>query len=283
MSERMQDSEWLAEAQRVLVGSTTHARMQHHCGIDQSVMLTKEGGTLSAYCHRCGTWGKHTEQESLADKLARLTAEKAADDVARCSVDLPEPRVYTLKDWPKADALWFYMMGLSPQKIEELGLYWCPSLGRVVLPIYEADRVVFWTARSQTRSPKWLGPHVSKDGLTAKYGCGRGDTIVLCEDPLSAYKVGLVTEAWSLLGTKLRYSTAKELINSGKRVAVWLDDDQGRKNMRNPGQESSRLIRQQLGMFGVDAVNIRSPRDPKYYEPEYIQEKVHAALVQTQK
>lgn len=274
MAEWMPPEEWLATAQRVLVGGRKSARMQHHCGIDDSIMLTKDGDTLSAYCHRCDAYGKHREQESLEQKLARLTEERKAELSVRASIDLPEPRVYELSKWPKQDALWFYKMGLSPQKIAQLGLYWCPAIGRVVLPIYVDDRVVFWTARSQTRSPKWLGPQVDKVGLTAQYGHGKGDIIVLTEDPLSAFKVGLVCEAWSLLGTKLRPSTASELARDGRRVAVWLDDDAGRKSLRNPGQESSAKIRQTLGMLGVDTINITSPRDPKYYEPDYIKEKL---------
>ncbi|WWO60236.1 DNA primase [Xanthomonas phage SB3] len=271
MAEWMPPEEWLATAQRLLVGRKS-ARMQHHCGVDDSIMLTSEGGVLSAYCHRCDTFGRYQEQESTADMLARLAAEKEATDLVRQSVELPEPRVYTLSEWPKADALWFYKMGLSPQKIAQLGLYWCPKIGRVVLPITVDGRVVFWTARSQTRSPKWLGPRVDKVGLVARYG--QGNLIVLCEDPLSAFKIGLVTEAWSLLGTKLRPSTAMELARDGRPVVVWLDDDKGRKNLKNPGQDSAAKIRQQLGVLGVETRNVTSDRDPKYYEPEYIKEKL---------
>ena len=101
---------------------------------------------------------------------------------------------------------------------------------------------------------------------------GTGDTIVLCEDPLSAYKVGLVTEAWSLLGTKLHNRVLMQLIERGQRVATWLDDDKGRSNGSNPGQDAARAIAARLRAFGVDYRNITSDRDPKYYNTDYIKE-----------
>jgi len=269
---RMELDEWWPQAQGLVIGQ--RVRGDHACGDPGTLLITRSSDHYSAYCFRCGTRGYKGEQESLTSKLERMQREAEADHGAQASTALPEPRVYDLSAWPRDDALWFYRMGLSPWMIAELGLYWCPSLGRMVLPIMQAGRAVFWQARSHKRKPKWIAPAVPKRGLVAKFGAGTGDTIVLCEDALSAYKVGRVTEAWSLLGTKITPAVTAALLRSGKRVATWLDDDLGRANKKNPGQEAATSIRSTLRAVGLDVRNITSPRDPKYYNAEYIREKL---------
>lgn len=272
MSSDLPDSDWLPHAERLKVGTRT--RIAHSCGEGNTLLIFRHADKSTAYCFRCGGTGFKREHESLEAKLVRTTAEQTSERRVRATVELPEPRVYDTTEWPLKDKVWFYKMGLSFRMIGELGLYWCPSVGRVVLPIMEDDRVIYWTARSQSRQPKWLTPDTPKDGLVARYGVGKGDTIVLCEDPLSAYKVGLVSEAWSLLGTKLHNKVLMQLIDRGKRVATWLDDDVGRSNGGNPGQDSAKKIAARIRAFGLDYRNITSPRDPKYYRSEYIEEKL---------
>lgn len=267
----MEQNEWLPIAQALADGG--RERVPHSCGDGDSLLISRDGKEFRAYCFRCKETGFYREQESLAEKLERTARESAADAKARSYISLPESQL-PFVDAPLDLKVWFYKMGLSPRMIEELGLYWCPDLGRVVLPIMQDDRVVFWTARALKRTPKWIAPDVPKRGLTARYGVGKGDTIVVCEDPLSAYKVGQVTEAWSLLGTALVDRMAVELLRTGKRVAVWLDDDLGRKNKSNPGQEAAAAIRKRLRAFGADVRNIKSAHDPKYYGRDYIKEKL---------
>lgn len=276
MSSALPDSDWLPFAARLPVGG--RVREAHSCGEGSPLLITRSADKSTAYCFRCGGTGFKAEHESIEAKLARIRNESAADEEVRRSIDLPQPQVFETKDWPLDAKVWFFKMGLSLSMIRELGLYWCPSIGRVVLPVWEGDRLVYWLARSHCRAPKWINPNVNKDGLCAKYGVGKGDTIVLCEDALSAYKVGHVTESWSLLGTKLHSSTLVSLVQSGKRVGVWLDDDRGRKNGSNPGQEAAREILSRLRALGVTCHNIKSKRDPKFYSPEEIKEKLSCIL-----
>lgn len=270
--EFLDPKEWLHHATALPVGG--RKRVPHDCGDGDSLLITREHDKSTAYCFRCGGTGFYREHESLEAKLERTTRQLAADSAARASLALPEPVVLDTRLWPQADKVWFFKMGLSPRMIGELGLYWCPDLGRVVLPIMEGGRTVYWTARSQSRTPKWLTPTVPKQGLVARYGVGKGSMIVLCEDPLSAYKIGQVTEAWSLLGTKLHDKVLLELAQQQKTVATWLDDDVGRANGRNPGQEAATEIGARLRSFGIHHKNITSKRDPKYYDSEEIGRKV---------
>lgn len=259
---------WYPQAHGLSVGQ--RKRVDHMCGPGRTLSLWKDEEGYHAHCFRCGEGGVKLEQEDLSQKIARLNREAATEAAARESTELPEPRVYNEADWPPDAALWFYKQGFSHSLIRDIGLYWCPDLGRVVLPIKEDGRVVFWLARSTTRTPKWIGPAVDKRGLTARYGVGKGDCIVLTEDALSAYKVGRVTEAWSLLGTSLHPRVLLELKRTGKRVVTWLDDDRGRANGSNPGQEAAAEIRKALRGMGVEVANATSPKDPKCYGPNFL-------------
>lgn len=272
MSNELADNDWLPYVERMKSGS--RIRVAHDCGEGKPLLISKDSTKTTAYCFRCGGTGFKKEHESLQDRLVRVHTEQVSERRVRATVELPEPRVYDTKEWPLKDKVWFFKMGLSLRMIGELKLYWCPAIGRVVLPIMEGDNPVYWTARSSERQPKWLTPDVPKDGLVARFGVDTGDTIVLCEDPLSACKIGLVTEAWSLLGTKLHNKVLAQLHRSGKRVATWLDDDKGRSNGINPGQKAAEEIGARLRAFGMDYRNIKSPKDPKYYSRDYIRGKL---------
>jgi Toprim domain-containing protein len=244
-------------------------RADHDCiGVSEgTLMITRAVGKLTAYCFRCGAKGWHVEQESLPDKLARMNSEREADAHALRTMQLPEPRVYTLADWPRNAALWLYKAGFSPSMIDDLGAYWCPALGRVVLPIMVDDQAIFWQARSITRQPKILSPNLPRQGVVAKYG--KGDTLVLCEDTLSAYKVGRETEAWSLLGTKLLPQPLADILADGRPVIVWLDSD-------HPGRVAAKKIIKTLRAYGVQVRDVVTKKDPKLYDRAFIQEVLRA-------
>lgn len=268
MSNELELEEWLPHVAGLPVGG--RKRVAHRCGEGEPLLITRQADKSTAYCFRCGGTGFHREHESLADRLARIQQEQEQDNAVRNTVELPQPRIRDTREWPLADKVWFFKQGFSLSMIGKLGMYWCPRIGRVVLPITEGDHVVYWLARSQTRTPKWLTPDIPKAGLVVRRGIGKGDTIVLCEDALSAIKVGEYTEAWSLLGTKLHPAVLHELVKSGKRVAVWLDNDRGRANGSNPGQEAAAAIMRRLTAFGVDCRNVVSDKDPKYYDTDTI-------------
>ena len=265
---RIDSDEFVPLAVNLPVGQSMRA--DHSCmGVSEgTLMITRSVGKLTAYCFRCGSKGFHSEQESLEDKLQRMATERDADAQAVAQATLPEPRVYELSGWPRDAALWLYKSGFSPSMIEKLGAYWCPAMGRVVLPVMEDGRAVFWQARSVKRQPKILSPHMPRRGVVGKYG--QGDTLVLCEDTLSAFKVSQVTEAWSLLGTKLLPKPMSEIITGNRPVVVWLDNDKA-------GQDGATRIQRTLRAYGVSVRNIITPKDPKMYSRAYIEDKLCAS------
>lgn len=250
------------------VGHTMRA--DHSCmGISAgTLMITREAHCLSAYCFRCGGKGRVQQHESMQEKLARLTKAKEADALAERSLNLPGPWVEDLREWPRAAGLWLYKVGFSPHMIEDrLRAYYCPSMGRVVLPVYENGKAIFWQARAvDGRQPKILSPKMPRLGVVGKYGAG--DELVLTEDTLSAVKVSYVTEAWSLLGTKLLDKPLTEIMQTKRRVCVWLDGDKA-------GRNGDAAIVGKLRAYGVDVRSICTPKDPKTYTREQIRELLH--------
>lgn len=274
-SERLDPAAWMPQAQGL--GPGKRKRGDHDCGDPGTLLITHNSdGSKSAYCFRCGAKGYHQEQLSLAQRL-ELDAKRAkAEQEVRATLDLPSPRVRNPAEWPAVHKLWFYKMGFTLDMMRRFGVYYAPALDRVVIPMSEDGAIVYWQARTHdTSRPKWINPHVDKGSLNVRYGIGKGDTIVLTEDAPSAFKVSHVTEAWPMLGTKLSPLVMMRLIESGKRVAVWLDDDKGRRNGANPGQEAAAVILKALRAHGVDVRNVTSDKDPKQYNPRDIEEILH--------
>lgn len=272
MSHRMPTEEWLPQALRLLVGGRTVGRGDHICGQPGSLMLSREGAELSAYCFRCGGTGFHRERESVEQQRERMQREQAAERFVRQSVSPPEPTAVPMNEWPRELAAYFYSMGVWQPRATELGMYYSEEARRVILPIREGDETVFWLGRSQTMKPKWLGPQVKKRGLFAKYGGTLGRYVCITEDPLSAYKIGLCCMAWSLLGTKLHARHAAELMRLGRPVVVWLDDDHDHYSGVNQGQVAASAIVAELKAYGLVVHNMTSPKDPKYYSRNTLQE-----------
>lgn len=243
-------------------------RASHDCGQTPNTMIiTRDVGKVTAHCFRCGGSGWYAEQENLTDKLKRLADESRVDSIAQASLTLPEPRVYDASMWPRSAALWLYKVGFSPSMIDKLGAYWCPDMGRVVLPVIEDGHAVFWQARSIHRTPKILSPRMPRRGVVGKYGKGR--KLILCEDTLSAFKCSQITEAWSLLGTKLLDKAFVDILNGDyDEVIVWLDADKA-------GRVAAPKIHSKLRAYGIKTRDVCTPLDPKYYGRKFIEETIN--------
>lgn len=259
----MNDEEFVPQASRLSIGRSVRVK---HCNNNRTMLISRESNKLSAYCFRCKERGYYEERESLQEKTARLRAARAKDEQAMAVADLPEPRVYSSKEWPEKAGLWLYKAGFSPSMIKKLGAYWCPHVERVVLPVFDGKKVIFWQARSIDRKPKIISPRMPRRGVVAKYGAG--DTLVLCEDALSAFKVGQVTEAWALLGTSLLPAALSDILAASKPVVVWLDGDE-------PGRAAAAKIIKTLRAYGVQVRNVVTEKDPKLHAKEEIKARLY--------
>jgi hypothetical protein len=242
---------WYHYRERVPTGRSQ--RFDHDCGPGRTLKISNESGEHFAYCFRCNDSGKASRPvESLAERGARLALAAAMDAACYSSRGRPEPAIYCLDDWPAHARLWLFRAGLSRQDAGALGAYYHEPTNRVVLQL----RDDFWVARSiDGRQPKYLSGDRPPD-LLLKWGSAAVPT--LCEDALSAYKVGKVAEGWPVMGTKVSPAICAALLQRGAPVNLWLDPDAA-------GQRASIKYRRQLQAYGLTVRNIVSQRDPKLH------------------
>ena len=246
---------WLHYAKDLPIGAKT--RVDHDCGGGRTMTVSSSSEGLSAFCFRCNDngWSPPTPVP-LAERLERLKRMQYADNAIAEQVAPPEPRTTAWADWPPACRLWLLKAGLCSADLPGLGAYYHAPSDRVVLVVSDPFlRPLFWQARAvDRRLPKYMAPPVDKSQIVPVYG--RADVVTLTEDILSAYKVGLEGEGWSLMGTSLNKETARRLILRGCKVNVWLDPDP-------PGRRAAKKVMASLRSLGIECRDILSKTDPK--------------------
>lgn len=254
---------WLPQASSLQIGQKRYA--DHDCGPGRKLLISRDTKGFNAWCFRCSDSGwAPGPQLSLAERLAAARQAASADAATRGVAALPEPQVRIPAEWPAAARLWLYRAGLGGPEIAQLGAYYHPDTNRVVVPVLDGSEVVFWQARSiDGRQPKYLSPPVDRSTLLPRYG--HADRIVLTEDLLSAFKIGLVGEAWCLMGTHAGPRLIAGLLQRQAPVAIWLDPDEA-------GRKAAKRVFSQLKAYGIGARVIRSERDPKLHTFDQIKE-----------
>lgn len=238
-------------------------RTNHDCGPGRTLLLSRNDEGIAAYCFRCGESGFIKDERTLAERIAALAKAKAADAEV-IKPELPMPRERDVQQWPKDARVWLYKAGLSNDAIERLGFYWHPVTQRVVMPVFEDGELVYWQARSlNPHVPKYINPTVERGTVAPRFGRG-GPCIVLTEDILSAVKVGLVNEAWSIMGTSLPDKIALRLVQAARPVLVMLDPDEA-------GKKGTAKIVRQLRLLGLPVGSYFGRADPKLLSQEEIQ------------
>jgi hypothetical protein len=246
---------WLPLASGLEVGEKRY--VEHECGGGRKLIVSRDTKGYNAWCFRCNEPGwAPAPKLSLAERIAAAKALAEADK-QHADATLPTPQVHDLREWPLSSRVWLHKAGLGAPEIRRLGAYYHPPTDRVVLPVLEAGEPVFWQARSTgDRLPKYLSPAVGRDKLLPRFGSG--DSITLTEDLLSAFKIGLVAEAWCLMGTYANPRLLAGLLERKAPVNVWTDPDAA-------GRAAAKKVHSQLKAYGIEARVIRSARDPKLH------------------
>jgi len=249
-------SSFLPAAKRLRVGGK--ARVDHDCGPGSTMIVNHKPEAFTAWCFRCGEAGFVPKEPTLAERVEAMKQRTEGDRLVAFSVQPPGPANQDPQSWPKEARLWLYKAGFGNYEIQQLGFYYHEKSRRVVLPVVQDGRVVYWQARAveKEHQPKYLGPDTDKSRVVPRYGSA--DHIVLTEDILSAAKVGMVSEGWSMMGTNLFPATLSAIIHSGKPVLVWLDPDEA-------GVRGAAKTLRALRSVGVPCANVTSKRDPKLH------------------
>lgn len=249
---------WRPKAEGLDIGR--RIRIDHDCGGGRTLTISRDAAGYRAHCFRCNESGRDKPPtESLEQRLETLRRVRLGDSTLQHAVGevrLPQSVVHDTQAWPAAFRLWLARSGLGASDLVGLRPAYHKESDRLVLPVYEGGRLVFWQARSLTRQPKYMAPAVDKTGVLPRWGSAPSPT--LTEDILSAYKVGLVGEGWALLGTQVSPRVKAELLRRNSEVLVWLDPDAA-------GQRGATKIIKQLRAVGLRCRNIVSEKDPKLH------------------
>lgn len=263
MSEYLDPAEWLHLAEQLERGGK--AMHRHTCGDGNKLLVENADAGFKAWCYRCSIGGfKPHPQPSLSERIAALREQRSADQAVEADFRPPMPANFDPSTWPLEPRVWLYKCGLSNETIKSVGFYWCDRITRVVLPVLDGHKLVYWQARGfDPERPKYLNPKIDKPVYKSLPYCV--GPLILTEDILSAVKVGQVARAWSILGTALTASTATEIAELGVPVLIWLDPDEA-------GRKGRRRIAAQLRAMGVSVRIVYAEQDPKYYSLDQIKE-----------
>lgn len=268
---------WLDAAQALPLARK--ARVEHDCGPGRTLIIEHKQDGWSAYCHRCADKGWCPKPlPTLAERVALKDAQRQQEQAIRADPRPPMPANFDVASWPLEAKVWLFKAGLFVEDIADLGAYYHERTRRVVLPVVLDGKLLYWQARnvglSGKDSPKYINPEVDRSQLLACYGSD--EVVVLTEDILSAYRVGQVSQGWSLLGTKLPTPALARLIKEGKPVLVWMDNDLGRPT--NPGQNAAGEIMRSLTNVGLRCANVVTEKDAKALSRAQVREVINAHL-----
>lgn len=233
-----------------------NVRVDHDCGGGRTLKVEHKEDGYSAYCWRCSDhgWIPHP-RPSLSERLAKLAAIRNEEYKDSSPVVLPQPMQPDPQQWPAVARVWLYKAGLSNDDITALGFYYCERTARVVMPVYDNGKLVYWQARGFDKArAKYINPNTNKDHLVARYGSG--DVLVLTEDMLSAYKVGRVAEGWACMGTSLSDAMLARIASQNRPVLFMFDPDAA-------GMKARLAARSKLGAMGIPTRIVRLNKDPK--------------------
>lgn len=256
---------WLPIAQQLVPDIGQRSITEHDCGPGKKLIVENKAEGFSAWCYRCSDSGwKPHPQPSLQDRIARLRKVQEAEQTAEATAAPPLPGAEAPSLWPLHARVWLYKAGFNNDSIKNtLGAYYHERLDRVVLPVFDGGRCVYWQARGfDPDRPKYLNPPINKP--LARYG--QGGPLVLTEDILSAARVAEVATGCAILGTSLDDGAASHIAKVATgRVLLWFDDD-------DAGRKARATVRRSLGQLGIETTIIRTSLDPKYYSTKQIEE-----------
>ena len=228
-------------------------------GDSSSMTVERKRDGVYAKCFRCGCFGVNREGRvrGFFDK------EKSRDaiDVKHGDITMPYDSQGDIKEWPSQARVWIRRARVTDEEVKRYGISYSRRLGRVVLPVYDSGNMVGYQARkiheeddgpkyyTRTSEPERMVFTVANDNHT--------DTVVLCEDVLSAIRVGRFMPAGAILGTSTSDYSLKLLTQGKKHVIIYLDYD------NRVVINTSIKLKHKLELLLKDVKLIRTDRDPK--------------------
>jgi len=241
-------------------------RYNHDCSnkYDKSLIVTRTREGWVWYCHRC-------KEAGMRDLSGRSMKEKA-----QFIRSLNVQPIKTLKDMrlpldftseiPGAGLVYLYTRGLHDIDIKKWKIGYSPKYDRVIFPVYDGKKLVFYTGRTTSKvtkeNPKYM--NVYQSGRKEVYFIAKGIfnvDVVIVEDIVSAIRSSYTLDAFAMLSTHIPETLMLELANHYTTIYLWLDPDKRDKCVK---------LRRRYRAFGMNVRLIRSDKDPKFYDNKEI-------------
>jgi len=224
------------------------------------MVVERKRDGVYAKCFRCGLFGS-TREGRVRSFFSKEKGVHDGADISGGSLTMPHDSEGDIRAWPSKARLWIRQARVTDDEVKRYGISYSNRLGRVVLPVWCGGVLVGYQARkihegdegpkyyTRTSEPERMVFTVDNDN--------HSDTIVLCEDVLSAIRVGRFMPAGAILGTSTSNYSLSLLTGDKKYAIIYLDYD-NRVVINNSIKLKNKL---ELLLSKVDL--IRTTKDPK--------------------
>jgi len=212
-----------------------------------------------SYCFGCG-W--HIPASKIGIWIA-----KNKEDVQAETHEVYLPSDCTT-NYPSVCLSWMAMYELDKTVMLNNNCLWSEYKQRLIFPVYGPEGLLAYQGRyfgEDITQKKWDSRGDLKNIF---HILGKGSSLVLVEDIVSAIKISKITRAMPIFGSSIgveRFKRIRMLCKEGEAVYIWLDPDMRAKS----------VIEVRRGILcGLNTHAIFSDRDPKEETYETIREKV---------
>lgn len=263
MPGRLRKDEWLHLAPERRRQTVRANHNSPSCsGDSKSMSITRlDNGDLSAICHRCGRKGFERAVKSFVRPALGGGGSEGGEQHTE-GYRLPGDASPV---FPLEVVEWLGKAGLGEEQARAWGWLWSPEKATLYIPVEKeihtlGSELAGWVLRG-FEPKRYLTLTKASAGFWGLYRgptgrSGRGGTVCLVEDVLSARRVAQVCDALALCGTSLRAEALQWLLREGYAEAViYLDGDNPQVQMH------AREIAKTLGFMDVRIVETGT--DPK--------------------
>lgn len=225
----LRPEEYLPYAPDVLGRKVRVSHESEDCsGSSPSMSIVRnEDGSVSAKCFRCGKFGSYREAHARRRKTSEASGGAAHGSGA--SHKLPADANMDVREWPSRARLWLTKARVTDAEAKRFGLCYSERAGRVLIPITREGEYVGYQARKvweHDEGPKYYTRTRAAERMVfVREHESHHHVAVLCEDVLSAIRIGRFVTAVAALGTSISDYAVKLLTCQRQRVIVWLDHD----------------------------------------------------------
>ena len=199
--------------------------------------------TNGFWCFGCSKYETKKDTKSLRERINPI------------SVNINSQVLNIVHEIPVTPLKWLLSYGITQKEIKKYGISWAPQ-EKILVLCMKKD---YWQGRNFGYGNQKYKSNGNKPSLIY----GRGKTLVLVEDILSAIKISRTENyaALPLLGSSLSKDTESKIIKRYKTIYVWLDRDKAKNSI---------LIKNRLRSFDIISKTILTTLDPKVYSKQNI-------------